>query len=119
MRFTIIAASLVAAVAAQYPAASETCAAPVTVTVTKTLGHTPVAPSSGSAYYPTTVAVYPTSTPLVPEASTVISGAPPAVSGTAAPTGTGAPIPEFTGAASSIKVGSALAGLGAVAALLL
>jgi hypothetical protein len=88
-------------------------------------------------YYPTTTvgassAYYPSGTgyPLVPEASSVGTGLPsgtgypmvPVASGTAAPTGTGAysaPLSQFTGAASGLKVGSALAGVGAVAALLL
>ena len=90
--------------------------------------HTPIAPSSMSAYYPTTSAMSASATPLVPEASTVVSGMPPAGtgypvapigSGTAAPSGTGAPYPEFTGAASGFKVGGALAGVAGVAALLL
>ena len=81
-------------------------------------GHTPVAPSSGSAYYPTS-AGYPTGTASVPDASTVASVKPPVGTGTAAPSGTKPPYPEFTGAASGLKVGSALAGVGAVAALLL
>jgi hypothetical protein len=69
--------------------------------------------------------------PLVPDASSVMvpvaggAGYPsgvPAASGTAAPSGTGAagaPYPEFTGAASGLKVGGVLAGVGAVAALFL
>ena len=77
----------------------------------RTAAHTPVAPSSVSAYYPITAV-----SSLIPEASTV------GTIGTAAPTGTGAtsaPYPEFTGAASNFKVGGALAGIGAVAAFLL
>ena len=89
--------------------------------------HTPIAPSSMSAYYPTTSAMSASATPLVPEASTVVSGMPPAGtgdpvapigSGTAAPSGTGAPYPEFTGAASGLTVCGALAGVGTIAALL-
>ncbi|RMZ74219.1 hydrolase [Pyrenophora seminiperda CCB06] len=100
-------------VAAHYPAAEAdaSCAAPVTVTVTETAGHIPVAPTSMVPYYPTAVSS------LVPEASTV------GTIGTIAPTGTGAvtspPVPQFTGAASGLKVGGALAGVGAVAAFLL
>ena len=41
------------------------------------------------------------------------------VSGTAASSGTGAPYPEFTGAASGSNVGGALAGASAVTSLLL
>jgi hypothetical protein len=153
MRFTIIAASLVAAVAAQYGApAEESCSAVVTVTVTeyvyphppihqsntvilttplRTLAHTPVAPSMSSAYYPTTTPMAATSAPvmggtgvpMVPDASSVGTGYPmvPMPSGTAAPSGnmTVPPTPEFTGAASGFKVGGALAGVGAVVALLL
>lgn len=149
MRFTIIAASLIAAVAAQYgaPAAEESCSAAVTVTVTeyvssshyssynlmlttipRTMQHTPVAPSMSSAYYPTTAPMAPSSAPvmggtgvpMVPDASSVGTGyAMP--TGTAAPTGsmTGPPPSEFTGAASGLKVGGALAGVGAVAAFFL
>ncbi|KAL1792477.1 hypothetical protein ACET3X_008984 [Alternaria dauci] len=130
MRFSIVAASLVAAVAAQYPS-EEVCSAAVTITVTETLAHTPVAPSVSSAYYPTTTPLAATLSssapvmggtgvpPTVPEASSV--GTLPIASGTAAPSGsgTGAPYPEFTGAASGFKVGGALAGVGAVAALFL
>ena len=69
--------------------------------------------------------------PLVPDASSVMvpvaggAGYPtgaPVASGTAAPTGTGAagaPYPEFTGAASGLKVGGLMAGVAGVAALLL
>lgn len=65
-------------------------------------------------------AYYPTSTPLVPAGSTTVSGKPPAMgTGTAAPSGTRPPVPEFSGSASGLKVGSALAGVGAIAALLL
>ncbi|KAG9185608.1 hypothetical protein G6011_06939 [Alternaria panax] len=125
MRFSIVAASLVAAVAAQYPSASEeVCSAAVTVTVTETLAHTPVAPSGSSVYYPTTAATPSSVAPvmggtMVPDASSV--GTAPVAVGTAAPTGsgTGAPYPEFTGAASSFKVGGALAGVAGVAALFL
>ncbi|KAI4625654.1 hypothetical protein J4E80_002786 [Alternaria sp. BMP 0032] len=130
MRFTIIAASLVAVAAAQYgaPAAEESCSAAVTVTVTETMQHTPVAPSMSSAYYPTTAPMAPSSAPvmggtgvpMVPDASSVGTGyAMP--TGTAAPTGsmTGPPPSEFTGAASGLKVGGALAGVGAVAAFFL
>ncbi|KAF1938880.1 hypothetical protein EJ02DRAFT_514213 [Clathrospora elynae] len=130
MRFTIIAASLVAAVAAHYGVPTEeSCGALVTVTVTATLAHTPVAPSSLAPYYPTTtpavvVPVVPTGTgvPAVPEVSTVGGTGVPVASGTAAPSGTGsatAPYPLFTGAASSLKIGGALAGVGAVAAFFL
>ena len=83
-----------------------------------------------SAYYPTTtpMAATPSSpapvmggtgVPMVPDASSV--GTMPVASGTAAPSGsgTGAPYPELTGAASGLKVGGALAGVGAVAALFL
>ena len=156
MRFSIVATSLIAAVAAQYPAApaEESCSAVVTVTVTeyvtltlfshnivydikntnnpiRTLAHTPIAPSMSSAYYPTTTPMAATSAPvmggtgvpMVPDASSVGTGYPmvPMPSGTAAPTGnmTGPPPSEFTGAASGLKVGGALAGVGAVVALFL
>ncbi|KAF2624109.1 hypothetical protein BU25DRAFT_450804 [Macroventuria anomochaeta] len=124
MKFTIIAATLVAAVAAQY--SEEVCSGAVTVTVTETLSygiHTPSAPASlavtAPAPYPTGSAgvppVVPTGTALTPLASEVASG-------TAAPSGTGAysaPVSEFTGAASNLKVGGMVAGVGAVAALFL
>ena len=95
--------------------------------MSRTMQHTPVAPSMSSAYYPTTAPMAPSSAPvmggtgvpMVPDASSV--GTMPVASGTAAPSGsgTGAPYPEFTGAASGLKVGGALAGVGAVAALFL
>jgi hypothetical protein len=94
----------------------------------RTLKHTPLAPSShaatGPAPYPTTYAPkpsapvgtgYPVSSGKVPLDLTKTSV------GTAAPSGTGAysaPPTQFTGAASHIKVGGALAA-GAVAALFL
>jgi hypothetical protein len=82
-----------------------------------------------SAYYPTTSPSFPapvmggTGVPMVPDASSVGTGYPmvPIATGTAAPSGsmTRPLVPEFTGAASGFKVGGALAGVGAVAALLL
>ena len=81
--------------------------------------HTPSAPVSlavtAPAPYPTgpAVPVVPTGGVSTPLASTV---------GTAKPTGTGSyssPPSEFTGAASSVKVGGALAGIAGVAALFL
>jgi hypothetical protein len=144
MKFSIVAASLVALAAAHnLPAPEETCSASVTVTVTHYASappqHTPSAPASLAVTDP---APYPTgpaapiggdNTPL-PSVAPSSGVAPPAgpiggeqtplpsvvVSGTAAPTGTGsysAPPTEFTGAASGLKAGSALAGIGAVAAL--
>ncbi|KAH7392502.1 hypothetical protein BKA66DRAFT_567840 [Pyrenochaeta sp. MPI-SDFR-AT-0127] len=137
MRFFTIAATLVAVAAAQY-GAEETCDSVVTITVTQTLKHTPSAPApvapTAPAPYPTTgypVAPVPSGTgyPSVPEASEY-SAPPPAgtgystrvPAGSAKPTGTGAssvPYPEFTGAASSLKMGGVVAGVGAVAALFL
>ncbi|CAO2650888.1 Nn.00g091850.m01.CDS01 [Neocucurbitaria sp. VM-36] len=138
MRFFTIAASLIAVAAAQY-SAEETCDVVTTVTVTETLKHTPSAPS---AYAPTAPAPYPTTGyssapapvpsgtgyPSVPEASEY-SAPPPAgtgypvmPSGTASPSGTGAssaPYPEFTGAASGLKVGGVMMGAAGVAALFL
>jgi hypothetical protein len=68
-------------------------------------------------------------TPLVPDASSVMvpvgggAGVPaPSGTGSAAPSGTGAagsPYPEFTGAASGLKVGGLMAGVVGVAAMLL
>ena len=162
IKFSIVAASLVALAAAHnLPAAEESCSASVTITVTQYAyvasfpsrrvhpltnrrsappQHTPSAPASLAITDP---APYPTGpagpiggeqTPL-PSAPCSSGVAPPpagpiggeqtplpsvATSGTAAPTGTGsysAPPSEFTGAASGLKVGSALAGVGAVAAL--
>jgi hypothetical protein len=88
--------------------------------------NTPSAPAShavtGPAPYPTTVAALSppapvgTGYPLSP-----VEGGAAQPSGTAAPSGTGAysaPPSQFTGAASSIKVGGALA-VGAFAALFL
>lgn len=127
MRFFTIAATLVAVVAAQY-GAEETCDSVVTVTVTQTLKHTPSAPApvapTAPAPYPTTgypVAPVPSGTgyPSVPEASEYSTRVP---AGSAKPTGTGAssaPYPEFTGAASSLKMGGVAAGVGAVAAFFL
>ncbi|KAL6703568.1 hypothetical protein ACN47E_009513 [Coniothyrium glycines] len=127
MRFFAAAAALVAVAAAQY-SADETCSAVVTVTVTETLKHTPSAPAgtgpapTGPAPYPTTASIHPsvpvgTGRPVeTPLASTVGTIAPPAGTGTGA---SSAPYPEFTGAASGLKVGGALAGVGAVAALFL
>ena len=95
------------------------------------MAHTPVAPSMSSAYYPTTSAMASPSSPVmggtgvpsVPEASSVGTGYPsvPVPTGTAAPSasGTAPSYSEFTGAASGFKVGGTLAGVGAIAALLL
>lgn len=44
MRFSIVAASLIAAVAAQYPVSDASCAAPVTVTVTEYVPPSPKTP---------------------------------------------------------------------------
>jgi len=44
MRFSIVVASLIAAVAAQYPVADASCAAPVTVTVTEYVSLSPTFP---------------------------------------------------------------------------
>ncbi|KAJ4330862.1 hypothetical protein N0V87_009624 [Didymella glomerata] len=122
MKFSIVAASLIAAVAAQH--SEEVCSGAVTVTVTETLSygiHTPSAPASlavtAPAPYPTGSAV----TPVVPIGTGVSTPLASQV-GTAAPSGTGAysaPVSEFTGAASHAKVGGFVAGVGAVAALLL
>ncbi|KAF2036231.1 hypothetical protein EK21DRAFT_83933 [Setomelanomma holmii] len=121
MKFSIIASALIAVAAAQY--GEESCSAVVTVTITETLKHTPLAPSSlpatGPAPYPTTYA------PAPPVGTGYSSKVPLDLTktsvGTAAPSGTGAysaPPSQFTGAASSLKVGGALAA-GAVAALFL
>ncbi|KAH7075427.1 hypothetical protein BKA63DRAFT_565509 [Paraphoma chrysanthemicola] len=131
MKFSIIASALIAVAAAQYGTpAEESCSAVVTVTVTETLKHTPLAPSShaatGPAPYPTTYAPKPsapvgTGYPVVPGSSKVPLDLTKTSVGTAAPSGTGAysaPPTQFTGAASHIKVGGALAA-GAVAALFL
>ncbi|KAF2994976.1 hypothetical protein E8E13_003542 [Curvularia kusanoi] len=143
MKFTLIAAALATAVAAQY--SEELCSAPVTVTVTeytplfpsqtpptssqhanahsRTLStsiHTPSAPASLAVTAP---APYPTgevATPVVPSGGALTPL--PSTVGTVKPSGTGAyssPVSEFTGAASHAKVGGFVAGVGAVAALFL
>ncbi|KAJ4381420.1 hypothetical protein N0V86_003771 [Didymella sp. IMI 355093] len=122
MKFSIIAASLVAAVAAQY--GEEVCSGAVTVTVTETLSngiHTPSAPASLAVTAP---APYPTGSVAVPPMVPTGGVSTPLASeiGTAAPSGTGAysaPPSEFTGAASHAKVGGFVAGVGAVAAFFL
>ncbi|KZM21402.1 uncharacterized protein EKO05_0006163 [Ascochyta rabiei] len=118
MNFSIIVATLIAAVAAQ--ASDDTCSAPITVTVTETLSYgirTPSAPASlavtAPAPYPTGSAALP---PVVPTsaASTPLPSV--ASYGTASPSGTGAysaPVSEFTGAAANLKVGGVVAGVGA------
>ncbi|KAI8934977.1 hypothetical protein NX059_008643 [Plenodomus lindquistii] len=130
MRFFAIAATFAAVAVAQYSAApEETCSAVVTVTVTVTPSHTPSAPGS---YAPTGAAPYPSSViaPSVPlggvggptGAPSVPLGGVGSPTGTASPSGTGAitpPYPEFTGAASSLQVGSLMAGVGAVVAMML
>ena len=85
--------------------------------------HTPSAPVSlavtAPAPYPTGSAAYP---PVVPTGTALTPLASEAGSGTVAPSGTGAysaPVSEFTGAASNLKVGGVVAGVGAVAALFL
>lgn len=138
MKFSLIASALLAVAAAQYGApAEESCSAVVTVTVTeyvpqftlssqsrptnnqtRTAKHTPSAPAS---HKPTGPAPYPTTAVPKPSVPAVGTGYPPKPSGTASPSGTGAysaPPSQFTGAASSLKVGGALAA-GAVAALFL
>lgn len=82
-------------------------------------------PTGGAAYTPEASVVpslpaveapYPVSSANAPHGGI---GGP---QGTAAPTGTGAttaPYPEFTGAASNVKVGGLIAGVAGVAALLL
>ncbi|KAF1917142.1 hypothetical protein BDU57DRAFT_449389 [Ampelomyces quisqualis] len=128
MKFFTVMAAFAGLAAATFPDAEETdmdstCAPTVTVTVTECASHTPVPPTSlavtDSAPYPTGYPAanppFGTGSPLDP----VLGGALP--SGTAAPSGTGAysaPPAEFTGAASSIKVGGALAA-GAIAAMFL
>ncbi|CBX93503.1 hypothetical protein IAQ61_009196 [Plenodomus lingam] len=127
MRFFAVVAGLAAVAAAQYGAEAqapqESCAAPVTVTVTKTMGHTPsppsVATSSGTAPYPTNPPVV---SPPVPVGTGIPTSANTPLGGVSRPTGTGAsmpPIPEFTGAASSVRVGGLVAGVGAVVALMM
>ncbi|KAF1924742.1 uncharacterized protein M421DRAFT_8601 [Didymella exigua CBS 183.55] len=121
MKFSIIAATLIAAVAAQ--SSDEVCSAPVTVTVTETISvgiHTPSAPASLAVTAP---APYPTGSVVVPPVAPTGASTPLASEvGTVAPSGTGAysaPVSEFTGAASHAKVGGFVAGVGAVAALFL
>ncbi|KAF2829941.1 hypothetical protein CC86DRAFT_403274 [Ophiobolus disseminans] len=136
MQFSIFAfaSALLAVAAAQYGApAEESCAAVVTVTVTSTLKHVPSAPAShpatGPAPYPSTWAVPASSAPAgTGYPSKPVGTGYPSVplgaskpTGTAAPSGTGAysaPPSQFTGAASGLKVGGALAA-GAVVALFL
>ncbi|KAF2847195.1 hypothetical protein T440DRAFT_214612 [Plenodomus tracheiphilus IPT5] len=130
MRFFAIAATFAAVAVAQYSAApEETCSASVTITVTETLKHTPSAPGvvapTGPAPYPTSAVVVVPSVPAgtgYPSSVATPLGGTGVPSGTAAPSGTGAssaPYPEFTGAASSVKVGGLMAGVGAVVAMLL
>ena len=85
--------------------------------------HTPSAPASLAVTAP---APYPTGSsaavpPVVPTGTGVSTPLASEV-GTVAPSGTGAysaPVSEFTGAASNVKVGGFVAGVGAVAALFL
>ncbi|KAF2130785.1 hypothetical protein P153DRAFT_355622 [Dothidotthia symphoricarpi CBS 119687] len=120
MRFSIIAASFIAAVAAQSSAVvDETCSAISTITVTATItaypSHTPSAPGSLTVPYLTSAVSVPlggTAAPYPSVAVSVPAGgvASPVPSGTAAASGTGsysAPTSEFTGAASGLKVGAA------------
>jgi hypothetical protein len=85
--------------------------------------HTPSAPASlavtAPAPYPTGSAALP---PVVPTGTALTPLASEAASGTAAPSGTGAysaPVSEFTGAASGLKLGGVAVGVGAFAALFL
>jgi hypothetical protein len=96
----------------------------VQLTLARTLSygiHTPSAPASLAVTAP---APYPTgsaATPVVPTGTGVSTPLASEI-GTAAPSGTGAysaPPSEFTGAASHVKVGGFVAGVGAVAALFL
>ncbi|KAF2114260.1 hypothetical protein BDV96DRAFT_112810 [Lophiotrema nucula] len=108
--------STAATSAAGYPTASaeETCVeSTITVTVTATASKpVPTAPGSSAAPYPTTPAPYPsapagTGSPVVPKPS-----------GSGAPAQPSSP-PQFTGAASAVKVPAGVAGvLGLVAYLL-
>ncbi|EAT76955.1 hypothetical protein HBI56_201750 [Parastagonospora nodorum] len=125
MKFFAAIAAFAAVAAAQYSAApvESSCSAVVTVTVTEVKPHLPSAPAThaatGPAPYPTVPAV-----PSVPvgtgvPSSPVLGGSKP--SGTASPSGTGsvsAPPSQFTGAASNLKVGGAMAA-GAIVALFL
>jgi hypothetical protein len=143
MKFFAAIAAFAAVAAAQYSAApvESFCSAVVTVTVTEYVlfsstlrykhtniltrvkPHVPSAPAThaatGPAPYPTVPAV-----PSVPvgtgvPSSPVLGGSKP--SGTASPSGTGsvsAPPSQFTGAASNLKVGGAMAA-GAIVALFL
>ncbi|KAH9875400.1 hypothetical protein J1614_004892 [Plenodomus biglobosus] len=147
MRFLVIAATLAAVATAQYGAAPEdSCAAPVTITVTqyvpflphqltqpltphRTMKHTPTAPGVGvptGPPYPTTAVSAVPSVPVGTGSSssslaTPLGGTGVRPSGTVTPSASGsAPaVPEFTGAASGVRVGGLMAGVGAVVALML
>ncbi|KAF2745949.1 hypothetical protein M011DRAFT_478714 [Sporormia fimetaria CBS 119925] len=112
MKFFAVVAALAAGA---YAASTDTCTV-VTVTETVTYGNTiPVTKTAAPSVPP-----YPTSDVHYPSVVPTGSGAPP-VEHSPYPTGTGvypAP-PEFTGAASGLKVGGVLAGAGALAAMFL
>ncbi|KAF2732036.1 hypothetical protein EJ04DRAFT_554331 [Polyplosphaeria fusca] len=123
MKFFAVAAALVASVAAL---SYETCEV-VTITVTATAPyHVPSAPAS---YGPTAPAPYPTTSAIeyppypIPSGTAPSGTAPPTYpSGTAAPSGTGVYTPsppEFTGAASAMKVPAAIAGAAGLVAFFL
>ncbi|KAH7117126.1 hypothetical protein B0J11DRAFT_583819 [Dendryphion nanum] len=123
--FAILAIAGTALAAGAY----DTCSV-VTVTKTVTLPqHTPSGPGkpgpTAPAPYPTSGAPYPSSKVSSKPSSAVkpYPTAPaPSGSGVPKPSGTGAyspKPPQFTGAASGLKVGGALAGVGAVAAFFL
>ncbi|KAF2708462.1 hypothetical protein K504DRAFT_468797 [Pleomassaria siparia CBS 279.74] len=124
MQFFAVVASLLAVASAQYSAAEESACGTVVVTVTVPYGHVPTGPASTGATippYPTGSAPYPSV--VVPAASGTGVVVPPVVpAGTAAPSGTGvytAPVPEFTGAASAVRVPAFAAGLVGLAAFVL
>ncbi|KAJ4297455.1 hypothetical protein N0V90_005346 [Kalmusia sp. IMI 367209] len=136
MKFFAIAASFVAAVAAQsYDTGAETCSIVSTVTETVTLPYGRALGPLGcpnSASLPHRRGSYPSApapsgtAPAVPSYPAVV----PSVPAGTAPVGTGAPVPSasasysappsyFTGAASNVQVGGFVAGVGAFAAMFL
>ncbi|KAF2263153.1 hypothetical protein CC78DRAFT_286302 [Lojkania enalia] len=123
MKFFAVAAALIAAVSAGYPTYEEDVCTVVTITTTVTAGHVPSAPGH---YGPTAPAPYPTTSsgpyyPSVPASSG--TGYPVYPTGTAAPSGTGVYYPpsppEFTGAASAVKIPAVAAGVVGLAAYFL
>jgi hypothetical protein len=119
MKFFAVAATFIAAVAANTYPVSECVVTTVTVTETMPyVSHTPSAPGSAAP----TIPPYPTSEAPYPTTVVYPTGGYPSGTGAPAPSGTGAynpPPADYTGAASSLNIGGFVAGVGAFAALLL